>query len=181
VPCIGALIAERSAPARRGPFGELISGSHKPAAEHGLDEALPPRLLARALHVLLHAGIAGEVALDEAARDVPVDAEVGGQAVGAHAVDQAEVDHLGIASLLAAHFAERHAEDLAGGGTVDVLAGGESRQQTLVAADVGHDAQLDLRVVGRDDARARRGDERLADAPPLGGADRDVLQVRLAR
>jgi len=29
VPCIGALIAARSAPWRRGPFGELISGSHK--------------------------------------------------------------------------------------------------------------------------------------------------------
>ncbi len=29
VPCIGALIAARSAPARRGPFGELISGSHR--------------------------------------------------------------------------------------------------------------------------------------------------------
>jgi hypothetical protein len=42
---------------------------------------------------------------------------------------------------------------------------------------VRHDAQLDLGVVGGDDAVAGPGDEGLADLAPLLGADRDVLQV----
>ncbi|MCY1350547.1 hypothetical protein D9M69_367830 [compost metagenome] len=44
---------------------------------------------------------------------------------------------------------------------------------------MGHDAQLDLRVVGRQQLVAPGRDEGLADAPALGGADRDVLQVRV--
>ena len=56
---------------------------------------------------------------------------------------------------------------------------GKGVEQARVARQVRHDAQLDLRVVGRDDARTRRRDEGLADAPALFGADRDVLQVRV--
>jgi hypothetical protein len=44
---------------------------------------------------------------------------------------------------------------------------------------VGEDPELDLRVVGRHEAVARRRDERRPDAATLLGADRDVLQVRI--
>ena len=40
-----------------------------------------------------------------------------------------------------------------------------------------HDAQLDLRVVGRDDFAARLGHEGLAHATPLGGAHGNVLKI----
>jgi hypothetical protein len=43
-----------------------------------------------------------------------------GQAKAAHAVDQAEVDDLGVAALLAADLVHRHAEHLGGGGAVHV-------------------------------------------------------------
>ena len=56
----------------------------------------------------------------------------------------------------------------------------ESVQQTGILRQMSHDAQLDLRVVGRQQLVARRRDEGLANAPALGGADRDVLQVRVA-
>ncbi|MNQ55969.1 hypothetical protein D3C85_700790 [compost metagenome] len=56
----------------------------------------------------------------------------------------------------------------------------EGIQQTFVLGQVGHDAQLDLRIVRRQQFVAGGGDERLANAPALGGADRDVLQVRIA-
>ena len=46
---------------------------------------------------------------------------------------------------------------------------------------VRHDAQLDLRVVGRQQHVALGRDERLADAASFGRADRDVLQVRILR
>src|SRR5206468_12453388 len=126
-------------------------------------------------------GEALEVALDVVAGGAALDAQVLGKAEGTHAVDQAEVDDLGVAALLALHFFRRQAEDLGSGGAVDVLAGRERAQHRLVARDVGHDAQLDLRVVGRYDHFARRGDEGFADAAAFGGAYRDVLQVRVAR
>ena len=46
---------------------------------------------------------------------------------------------------------------------------------------VRHDAQLDLRIVGGQQHVALGRDEGLADAPALGRADRDVLQVRILR
>jgi hypothetical protein len=47
---------------------------------------------------------------------------------------------------------------LGGGGAVDVGILGEGLEQARVAGQVRHDAQLDLRIVGRDDdvSRARR-------------------------
>ena len=63
---------------------------------------------------------------------------------------------------------------------MDVLPLGEGVQQPPVLGEVGHDAQLDLGVVGGDDAVAGPGDEGLADLAPLLGANRDVLQVGVA-
>jgi hypothetical protein len=52
-----------------------------------------------------------------------------GQAKGAHAVDQAEVDDLGVAALLAGDLIHRHAKHLGGGGAVHVQPGVEGVQQ----------------------------------------------------
>ena len=56
----------------------------------------------------------------------------------------------------------------------------EGIEQAFVLGQVGHDAQFDLRVVRRHQLVALGRDEGLADTPPLGSADRDVLQVRVA-
>ena len=58
---------------------------------------------------------------------------------------------------------------------VDAL--GEGAQQRFVVAQVRHDAQLDLAVVGAGDHMARRRDERLAHPPAFRSLDRNVLQV----
>ena len=55
--------------------------------------------------------------------------------------------------------------------------GRECLQQALVARQVSHDAKFDLRIVGGDEPESGRRHERLADAPPLGGADGNVLEV----
>ena len=60
-----------------------------------------------------------------------------------------------------------------------VLAVGEGLQQPGILRDVRHDAQLDLRVVGRHHLVARRRNEGFADASPFRGTHRDVLQVRV--
>ena len=63
---------------------------------------------------------------------------------------------------------------------MDVVAALERLDQRLVAGHVREHAQLDLRVVGGNQDVARVGDERAADLAPELGADRDVLQVRIA-
>ena len=50
----------------------------------------------------------------------------------------------------------------------------------LIFAEVCHDAQLYLRVVGREELAAGVGDERLADFLSVFVADGDVLQVGIA-
>ena len=160
--------------------GRVDLGQPEPAAEHRLHEALALGLGARALHVARHARVSGEVAVDVELGRLALDVQVGRQPEGAHAVDQAEVDDLGGAPLIGRDLAHRHAEHLAGGGAMHVLAGVERRQQALVAADVRHDAQLDLRVVGADDYGPGRRDEGLADTPPFRRAYRNVLQVGVA-
>jgi hypothetical protein len=49
------------------------------------------------------------------------------------------------------------------------------------AGDMGEQAQLDLRIVGRDQFVSRLGDESLADLAAFLGADRDVLQIGIVR
>jgi phosphoglycolate phosphatase len=109
-----------------------------------------------------------------------LDAELARQAERGHAVDQAEVDGLGGAPLLTADLLRRQTEDLGGGGAMDIFAGAEGGEQALVAGQMRHDAQLDLRIVRGQHPAARLGHEGAADAPALVAADRDVLQVGIA-
>jgi len=67
----------------------------------------------------------GEVAIHVGLRRATLDNQLARQTKGRHAVDQAEIDHFGVAPLLAVHFLRRDAEDFGGGGSVDILAGGE--------------------------------------------------------
>ena len=67
------------------------------------------------------------------------------------------------------------------GARVDVLAGGERLDQARVLGQVGDDAQFDLVVVRDEELVAVGGHERLPEAPPLFGTDRDVVQVRRVR
>ena len=62
---------------------------------------------------------------------------------------------------------------------MDVVAGAEDLLQHLLVGDVGEHPQLDLAVVGGEQAGALLGDEAGADRAADLGADRDVLQVRV--
>ena len=79
--------------------------------------------------------------------------------------------------------AARHAEHLGGGALVDVLARAERVAGTPGPREkCARIAQLDLRVVGRRPAACPgSATNACADAPADLGADRDVLEVRIAR
>ncbi len=158
--------------AATGDFGQVDS-----APEHGFDITLGARRGAGFVHVALDPGKALEIAIDVGRCGAALDAQALGEAESAHAVDQAEIDRLGITPLLGGDRLRRHRKNLAGGGAMNIHALFERTQQAGILADVRHDAQLDLRIIGTDDAVPGRRDEGLANAAPFDGTDRDVLQI----
>ncbi len=104
-----------------------------------------------------------------------------GQAEVAHAVQDAVVDHLGHAPIVVRDLLDVEVEHLGRGRRVGVLALGERLEERRVAREMRQHAQLDLAVVGREQQLAWLGGERPPHALALVGADRDVLQVGVAR
>ena len=137
--------------------------------------------LARFVHVLLHAGIAGEVEIDVLLGGGAADFKLPGETEGRHPVDQAEVDGFRRAPLFRRDVFTGHFENLRRRGAVDVLAAAERAQQSLVAGQVSHDPQLDLGIVRRQQTVTLRRDEGLANPSPLGGPHGNVLQIGVRR
>ena len=107
------------------------------------------RPLDHMLHILLHLGVGGEIALYDLFGLLARNVEPLAQPEGRDAVDDAEIGRLGLASLVARHRIDRFAEEPRGRRGMDVLAVLECRDQRLVAAQMRHQAQLDLTVIGR--------------------------------
>ena len=70
---------------------------------------------------------------------IPADADVLGQGELGNAIDDAEVDGLGVAALEGRDGFNGHAEDLAGSGGVDVVAAAESLLHSPVVCNVAQD------------------------------------------
>jgi len=102
------------------------------------------------LHVAFNAGVAGEIDRDELLRLLGRDAERLGETIGAHAVDEAEVDRLRRAALLRVDEVDRDAENGRRGRAVDVLAAAKRLDHRPLAGDVRQHAKLDLAVVRGD-------------------------------
>ena len=79
------------------------------------------------------------------------------------------------------HVLDRHPEHFRSGHGVNVEPFAEGLLQRLDAGDLGEEPQLDLRIVGRHELQARRGDEGAADLAAVLGADRNVLQIGIGR
>ena len=106
-----------------------------------------------------------------------VDAQVPRQTKGAHTVNQAKVNDLGVSTLLGGHRVETHVKDLRSCCAVDVQALQKRANQGRVFTQVRHDAQLNLGVICAGNQAPLRRHEGFTHPPTLCGADRDVLQV----
>ncbi len=180
VPWMGALMASRSSRFFTTWFTLLFQvGEVAPAAQQGLHVAVLGGFLADAIQVFFDAGELLEICFDEILRFGQ--GQFGGarQAKGRHAIDQAKVDGLGMAAHFLGHFFERDPVNGCRGGGMDVLPGAEGVQHGLVTCHVRHDAQLDLRIVQRDEHVAGAGNKAAPHAPAQVGAGGDVLQVRV--
>src|SRR5213076_660196 len=114
---------------------------------------------------------AGEIGVDVRLRLLARDLEVLREPERRDAVDDPEVDHLRDVALVLRQRRLVLAEHLRRGRRVDVLAARERLAELRLARDVREDAQLDLRVIGRDEAAAALGDERAPDLAPELGPD----------
>ena len=90
-----------------------------------------------------------EVGADESGCFFAGDLLADGEAVVAEAVKDAEIEDFRAPSLLGRHLVDRDVPDLGRRRGVDVLVGLEGGGEAGIAGHVGDDAQLDLRVVGR--------------------------------
>ena len=101
------------------------------------------------------------------------------EAEGRDAIDNAEIDGLGVRALQRRDLVERHAEHLRRRDGVDILSAAEGRDHGLVVCNMRQQTQLDLAVVRVHEHLAGRGHEHIADLRAELAAHGDVLQVRL--
>ena len=109
------------------------------------------------------------------------DPETLAEPVGLHAVGEAVGDGLGLFALLVADVLWSDAKDRARDGAVHVLVRGEGGEQTGVLAEMREDAQFDLVVVRHAERPPGTRHEGVAQAAPLLGSHRDVVQIRVLR
>ena len=151
------------------------------AVEEGLGVAVLSSQLLGLLHIGVHLRECLEVAVYKLLGLVATYLQTLCQAKDGYAVYYAEVGTLGLGALVAANVFNLLLVYACGGGGVYVVALAESLNHVLVAREVSHDAQLYLRVVGREEEAARLGYETLAYLLAVLAAYRDVLQVRVGR
>src|SRR5919204_1964589 len=164
-------------PVGRGDVGDVAAAAHE-----CFDVAALDRALLRLEPVAANARVRLEVVLDEVVRLFARDAQPPREPEVAHAVGDPEVHLLRRATLVARDPIARDTEDERGRPGMDVVVRAERLEESGVVGDVREDAQLDLRVVRRDEDGPRlTGHERAADAPAERRADRDVLEVRRVR
>ena len=150
------------------------------AAVEGVDGALVAGGGDAVVHVAADVGEAGEVAVDDVFGFLARYVEPLGQSECRYAVDDAEVGGLGLAAHVGCDVGGRHSEYACGGGLVDVLAPAEGFDQMGVVAEVRHQPQFDLRIVGGHQHVVARGHEGFAQFASLRVAHGDVLQVGVA-
>src|SRR5512143_960941 len=131
------------------------------------------------INVFLDARIPIEIVIDIRLRLLSADPQFARQPERAHAVEDAEVDHLRPAPQLRGNGGRVHAEDGGRRRGVDVVPLTETADQLRVPGQVGKQPQLHLGVVGPDEEIPLLRDEPRPDPSAELGTDRDVLQVRI--
>ena len=160
--------------------GGFEDGEVAAAAEQRFDITLLAGLQFGLVQVGADAGETAEILLDIFFGFGQRQFGIAGEAEGAHAINQAEVDGFGEAALVVGDLFDGDVVDGGGGGAVDILIGAEGVEQGGVLADVGQDAQFDLGVVAGEELPAGAGDEAAPDLLADVAADGDVLQVGVA-
>ena len=151
------------------------------ASEEGLRIAILACELFLRLNILYHAREGGKVIVDELFGFRAGAIELLGKTESGDAIYDAEIGGLGLATLVFGNLVEGYAEDLCSGCGVDVLSVAESRKKVLVLAEMRHEPEFYLAVVGGKEETTLVRNDRFADETSALGTNRQVLQVRVRR
>ena len=150
-----------------------------PPSVHRPDDSRGAPFCERPIDERAHAGEPGKVGIDEVLRDLLGHADVLREAEGGLAIEQRVVHHFRLAPGLVAIARAVRSEDLQGRLLVKVGPAPERFDQEFVTGHMREDAELDLRIVRRDQHVAGFRDEGAPDLASELGPDGDVLQVRI--
>jgi hypothetical protein len=130
--------------------------------------------------IFLHFGIFLEIQGDELRSFFS--AELGGllQAVVTHAIDDSEIDRLGIPAHLRAYFINRDPEQLGSGRGMDILVLGKGSDKAEVFREVRQNPEVDLGVVGTQKVCPGRSYNGFPYLVPQIAPYRYILQVGVA-
>ena len=159
----------------------LQSREITPASKQGFDIALFRRQLADSIQIFFDTGELCEIGFDKIIG--LSQRQFGGtrQPECGHAVDQSEVDRLGMATHVLVHLFKRNIIDCRGSRSMDILSCAEGIEHGLILRHVRYDAKFDLRVINGKQNVALCRDKSIANAAAFFGADGNVLQIWIRR
>jgi len=134
-----------------------------------------------AVQVVLHPTVTREIGTDKLCGFLLGDPELLSQPESRQTIDDAEIDGLGGSAVLGGLRHGPDAKDFLGRSRVDVFAAAEGLDKDGILRKVGHDAEFDLRVVGRKKNLAGLSDEGGANLTAEFGTNRNILQIWIAR
>src|SRR5580704_14700553 len=147
------------------------------AAEQSLDALGVARVVEGFVDEGADARVLFEVSVDELLGLSRLDPEILREPECGKAINDAEVDDLGLAAMVGGDHQWRDTEDLRRGEGMDIVAAPESFDQQRIAGVVREQAKLDLRVIGGEQDVAGLNGEGGPDLAAEFGADGNVLQV----
>src|ERR1700756_4253649 len=144
-----------------------------------LHRLIAPNLVESLLDKTFNAFVALKVSLNVLFRYLLLDIQLRRQSKGAYSIHNAKVHGLGAISRLLVHRLCVNPEHLTRGQRMDVFASPIRVEQQRVLREVSHQAQLNLRIVGRHQHISRSRHERRPYLPPQSSADWNVLKIRI--
>ena len=149
------------------------------AAKQRRDIALRFGLGFDMFHIIFNAGEFFKIGFDVIARFPARYAQLIGQPESRNAVNNAEINRFGAAAHFRRHLGHRHIKHFRRGHGVNIIA---VQERIFQRGNIGHmrqDAQFNLAVIGTDQLMPVRRHKRRANTPPVFGAYRNILQIRL--
>ena len=165
----------------QGPVARIDVAEVAPPPHQGGDVAIFAGLLHHFGHVALQPVVGFKVVFDEFSGFLAGDVEFLAETIAARAVHDGEIDRFGLIAMQAGDFIVRDIENERGGGSVNVLLILKGLQHVLFTADLGNEAQLNLRIIRcQKDVVFVAGNKCFTYPRTLFCPDRDILNVRIA-
>ena len=176
-PCIGALMALRSANPLTVAFRLLMSGRYLLRLKN---VSTYPFSRATSFHVGFHFWERFEIAIDELTGFSALDFQSFSQTEYGDAIDNAEIGSFSFSPLVAGHIFYLFLIDIGSCGGMDIMPFFEGLNHILIVAEMSHDPQFYLAVVSGEEETSIFRNEGFTDFLSVLPSYGDVLQIWIA-